>query len=182
MEISCAAAPARHTRCRKEGKRRDTAHYHTAPSPEKMICRNLLLIILNSCPCAAIFVVNVAQSSYEAKENHNITLEWTFTTKPDCPQNNYNIFLERMRENKVVYQYSVHDGVEVSESQDEQFVGRIQSDIDVLKEGQIRLNVSSLKIKDSGDYTCKLWIDHCAGSGSCTLNVTSKCSFINQYI
>ncbi|KAI3376110.1 hypothetical protein L3Q82_016642, partial [Scortum barcoo] len=41
---------------------------------EKMICRILLLITLTSCVCGT-FVVNVTQSSYQAEENQNITLE-----------------------------------------------------------------------------------------------------------
>ncbi|KAI3375620.1 hypothetical protein L3Q82_003932 [Scortum barcoo] len=49
---------------------------------EKMICRILLLITLTSCVCGT-FVVNVTQSSYQAEENQNITLEWTFTIKKE---------------------------------------------------------------------------------------------------
>ncbi|KAI3375593.1 hypothetical protein L3Q82_003906 [Scortum barcoo] len=64
----------------------DLLYYLTFKLPlmEKMICRILLLITLTSCVCGT-FVVNVTQSSYQAEENQNITLEWTFTIKKETP-------------------------------------------------------------------------------------------------
>ncbi|KAI3375608.1 hypothetical protein L3Q82_003916 [Scortum barcoo] len=58
-----------------------------------MICRILLLITLTSCVCGT-FVVNVTQSSYQAEENQNITLEWTFTIKKEMPLTSLYIFCE----------------------------------------------------------------------------------------
>ncbi|KAI3375623.1 hypothetical protein L3Q82_003938 [Scortum barcoo] len=49
---------------------------------------------------------------------------------------------------------SLHEGVEVPESQDEHFAGRVQFDKDVLREGRIRLHVSRLRTDDSGLYHC----------------------------
>ncbi|XP_047242492.1 uncharacterized protein LOC124881049 [Girardinichthys multiradiatus] len=69
--------------------------------------------------------------------------------------------------------YQVHEGVEVSESQDEQFSGRVQSDKDVLREGRIRLHVSRLRTEDSGLYPCDVMNDEGSGSGRCRLNVSA---------
>ncbi|MEQ2276079.1 hypothetical protein XENORESO_013362 [Xenotaenia resolanae] len=69
--------------------------------------------------------------------------------------------------------YQVHDGVEVSESQDEQFSGRVQSDKDVLREGRIRLHVSRLRTEDSGLYLCDVKTDEGSGSGRCRFNVSA---------
>ncbi|XP_036002795.1 uncharacterized protein LOC118565836 isoform X2 [Fundulus heteroclitus] len=137
---------------------------------EKMICRILLLIILNSCLCAT-FVVNVTQSSYQAEENHSITLEWTFTTTPDGPWRDLFIYCSLLTPRKESVLYQVHDGVEVSESQDEQFSGRVQSDKDVLREGRIRLHVSRLRTEDSGEYYCFVETEDSYGSDRCQLNV-----------
>ncbi|XP_036002762.1 uncharacterized protein LOC118565830 [Fundulus heteroclitus] len=145
---------------------------HLLDSREKMICRILLLIILNSCLCAATFVVNVTQSSYQAEENHSITLEWTFTTTPDRPWRFLFIYCSLLTPRKESVLYEVHDGVEVSESQDEQFSGRVQSDKDVLREGRIRLHVSRLRTEDSGEYYCDVKTDYGFGSGRCRLNVS----------
>ncbi|XP_039464557.1 uncharacterized protein LOC120438178 [Oreochromis aureus] len=136
-----------------------------------MICRILLLTILTSCVSGS-FVVNVTQSSYQAEENHNITLEWTFTTKPDRANKTLNILCEKTANNTSSILYQVHEGVEVSESQDAKFSGRVQSDKDALREGRIRLQLSRLRTDDSGLYLCEVNTDYGVNTGKCWLNVT----------
>ncbi|XP_075307976.1 uncharacterized protein LOC142369517 [Odontesthes bonariensis] len=138
-----------------------------------MICRILLLIILTSCVCAATFVVNVPQSSYQAEEKHSITLEWTFPTKPDSSWSSLFIFCELITDHRVLLLYRVHEGAEVSESQDEEFAGRVQSDKDALREGRLRLHVSRLRTEDSGLYLCEVKNEYGSGSGRCRLSVTA---------
>ncbi|XP_041841282.1 uncharacterized protein LOC121639810 isoform X1 [Melanotaenia boesemani] len=138
-----------------------------------MICRMLLLLILISSVCAATFVVNVTQSSYQAEENHNITLEWTFTTKPDVSWRFLFITCNLITDPRVPVLYHVHEGVEVPESQDGQFAGRVQSDKDVLREGRITLHVSRLRTNDSGLYVCDVKTDYGFSSGRCDLSVTA---------
>ncbi|KAL4007523.1 hypothetical protein ACER0C_001375 [Sarotherodon galilaeus] len=137
-----------------------------------MICRILLLIILTSCVSGS-FVVNVTQTSYQAEENHNITLEWTFTTKPDRSTKTLNILCELFNSHKSSVVYHVHEGVEVSESQDEKFSGRVQSDKDALREGRIRLQLSRLRTDDTGLYLCEVNTDYGFSVGRCQLNVTA---------
>ncbi|XP_030609355.1 uncharacterized protein LOC115797007 [Archocentrus centrarchus] len=140
---------------------------------EKMICRILLLLILTSCVSGS-FVVNVTQTSYQAEENHNITLEWTFTTNPDRSIKSLNILCDLITNSKQFVLYHVHEGVEVSESQDAKFSGRVQSDKDALREGRIRLQVSRLRTDDSGLYLCEVNTDDGFSVGRCQLNVTGK--------
>ncbi|CAJ1086538.1 uncharacterized protein LOC117807625 isoform X2 [Xyrichtys novacula] len=47
-----------------------------------MVSRFLLLVALSCCVCGT-FVVNVAHTSYQAKVNQEVTLEWTFTNNSD---------------------------------------------------------------------------------------------------
>ncbi|XP_026017065.1 uncharacterized protein LOC113018211 [Astatotilapia calliptera] len=149
------------------------------PSMEKMICRILLLIIFTSCVSGS-FVINVTQTCYQAEENHNITLEWTFTTKPDRSTKTLNILCELFISDKVSVLYHVHEGVEVSESQDEKFSGRVQSDKDALREGRIRLQLSRLRTDDSGLYLCEVNTDYGFGVGRCRLNVTAVRDFLES--
>ncbi|XP_031159877.1 uncharacterized protein LOC116053096 [Sander lucioperca] len=137
-----------------------------------MICSILLLIILTSC-VSGTFVVNVTQTSYQAEENHDITLEWTFTTNPHSSSNSLNIFCELITDLKNPVLFHLHEGVEVPESQDEQFAGRVQWDKDVLREGRLRLHVSRLRTEDSGLYKCQVITSHGSNSGKCWLNVTA---------
>ncbi|MEQ2222906.1 hypothetical protein ILYODFUR_031308, partial [Ilyodon furcidens] len=152
----------------------------TLTSREKMICRILLLIILNSCLCAT-FVVNVTQSCYQAEENHNITLEWTFTTRPHGSWRQLFIVCSLLAPHRELVLYQVHEGVEVSESQDQQFSGRVQSDKDVLREGRIRLHVSRLRTEDSGLYECEVKTDDGVGSAGCVLSVSGESQVIGSH-
>ncbi|KAM4714479.1 uncharacterized protein FYW61_019455 [Anableps anableps] len=138
-----------------------------------MISRILLLIILNSCLCAATFRVNVAQSCYQAEENHSITLEWTFTTTPHGSSRELFIDCSLLVPPRELILYQVLEGVEVPESQDEEFSGRVQTDKDVLREGRIRLHVSRLRTEDSGLYLCEVTTEDGSGSGRCHLNVSA---------
>ncbi|XP_068564184.1 uncharacterized protein [Cebidichthys violaceus] len=113
-----------------------------------MICWILLLFILTSCDCAPL-VVTVTQSSYQAEENHNITLEWTFTTRTDGSLKSINTICEMLTDVRAFILFHLHEGVEASESQDERFAGRVQFDKDVLREGRLRLHMSRLRTDDS---------------------------------
>ncbi|XP_071315764.1 programmed cell death 1 ligand 1-like isoform X2 [Trachinotus anak] len=138
---------------------------------EKMISC-FLLITLTSCVCAT-FVVTVTQSSYQAEENHNITLEWSFTPKPLTSHSSLIIYCQLITDHRVSVLYHVHEGVEVPESQDEQFSGRVQSDRDALREGRVRLHVSRLRTEDSGLYQCQVLTPDGRGSETCLLNVSA---------
>ncbi|XP_032439805.1 uncharacterized protein LOC116733139 [Xiphophorus hellerii] len=138
----------------------------------KMISRILLLLILSSCLCAT-FVVNVTQSSYQAQENHSITLEWTFTTKTQGSWRELFIYCSLLAPHKELVLYQVHEGVEFPDSQYEQFSGRVQIDKDVLREGRIRLHVSRLRTEDSGLYLCDVKTEDGSSNAECRLNITA---------
>ncbi|XP_038160997.1 uncharacterized protein LOC119796484 isoform X2 [Cyprinodon tularosa] len=118
---------------------------------------------------AATFVVNVTQSSYQAEENHNITLEWTFTTRPNRTWIIYCCVLTLPRE---IVLYSVYEDVEETEFTDEHFKGRVQMDKDVLREGRIRFHLSRLRTEDSGLYVCNIRTDYGEGSADCNVTIT----------
>ncbi|XP_067379888.1 CD276 antigen-like isoform X1 [Channa argus] len=138
----------------------------------KMMFRILLLINLISC-VSGTFVVNVTQTSYQAEENHNITLEWTFTTKPQSSISSLNILCSLFLDRNILVLFHLHDGVEVSESQDQKFSGRVWLDKDVLREGRIRLQLSKLRTEDSGLYLCEVKSDDGSSIKDCQLSVTA---------
>ncbi|XP_026016139.1 uncharacterized protein LOC113017194 isoform X2 [Astatotilapia calliptera] len=118
------------------------------------------------------FVVDVTQSSYQAEENHNITLEWTFTTKPDTSLSSLKVFCILNNGHKYWTFYHLYDGVEFSEDQDKKFSGRVQSDKDALREGRLRLQLSRLRTEDSGLYLCEVDTGYGRGYNSCRLTVS----------
>ncbi|XP_039678494.1 uncharacterized protein LOC120573105 isoform X4 [Perca fluviatilis] len=139
---------------------------------EKMICSILLLIILTTCVSGTL-VVNVTQTSYQAEENHHITLEWTFTTNPHTSSNSLYIYCVLLTDLRPSVLFYLHEGVEAPEFQHEKFAGRVQWDKDVLREGRLRLHVSRLRTEDSGLYECKVHTSNERSSGKCWLHVTA---------
>ncbi|KAM4564236.1 uncharacterized protein V3H82_013288 [Fundulus diaphanus] len=123
--------------------------------------------------------VDVTQSSYLAEKDNNITLEWTFTTTPDCSSDVSHIFCVRVNDSARLYETVA--GVVVSQFHGEQFLGRVQCDEDVLRKGRLRLHVSNLKIEDSGVYNCKVKIGNCLGSKRCALKVIDSLSSMHHY-
>ena len=67
--------------------------------------------------------------------------------------------------------------------QDQQFVGRVQLDKDVLRDGRLRLHVSRLRTEDSGWYLCDVKTNYGVDFGECRLNVSGKLveNFINRF-
>lgn len=121
-----------------------------------------------------IFEVNVTQTSYQEEEGQNITLEWTFTTYPHSSLKSLYVFCNAILDQKSSALLRLSKGVEVSESQAEQFAGRVQCDKDSLKEGRIRLNISRLRTEDSGLYKCEVNTEHGGGIKKCRLIVTAQ--------
>ncbi|KAK2863260.1 hypothetical protein Q5P01_002793 [Channa striata] len=68
---------------------------------------------------------------------------------------------------KVLYQ--MINGVEYPESQSEQFAGRVQLDRDALRDGQIRLHLSTVTAEDSGNYRCDLAFNYDKNTGTWSL-------------
>lgn len=50
----------------------------------------------------------------------------------------------------------MYTGVELPESQHQQFSGRVHLDKDALRRGQMRLHLSRVTAEDSGEYWCEL--------------------------
>ncbi|KAI9524478.1 hypothetical protein NQZ68_018161 [Dissostichus eleginoides] len=148
-------------------------------STEKMILLTPLLLFLASC-VSGTFVVNVTQASYQAEENQNITLEWTFSTRRDTSLSSISTLCFLRTETKT-YVFHLYKGIEVPKSQDLQFAGRVQWDKDVLTEGRLTLHVSRLRTNDSGFYVCDILVIPGGNkSRGCWLNVTAAAELQTQ--
>ncbi|KAK1890194.1 Programmed cell death 1 ligand 1 [Dissostichus eleginoides] len=122
-----------------------------------MIFIMLLLLFLTSC-FSGTFVVNVTQTSYQAEENQNITLEWTFSTRRDTSLSSISTLCQMFTDGRYSVLFHLYQGIESPESQDPQFAGRVQWDKDVLTEGRLTLHVSRLRTNDSGFYMCDILV------------------------
>nr|XP_020444611.1 uncharacterized protein LOC109953471 [Monopterus albus] len=119
------------------------------------------------------FVAEWSIRSYQAEENGDVTLEWTFRSRTCSPFKSLSILCYQSTVHKDSVLFHLYKGVEVPESQDEQFSGRVQWDTDVLREGQLRLHVSRLRTEDSGLYWCRFKTGRGFSSDRCHLSVTA---------
>ncbi|KAI4798570.1 hypothetical protein KUCAC02_021968 [Chaenocephalus aceratus] len=134
----------------------------------------LLLLLFLTCCVYGTFVVNVTQTSYQAEENQNITLEWTFSTRRDTSLRSISIVCEMFTEIRISVLFHLQGGIESPESQDPEFAGRVQWDKDVLTEGRLTLHVSRVRTSDSGFYVCDILVrPDGTNSRRCWLNVTA---------
>ncbi|XP_008322796.1 uncharacterized protein LOC103389241 [Cynoglossus semilaevis] len=118
------------------------------------------------------FEVSVSQSSYQEKENDNVTLEWTFTTSTNTSSNPLYVLCKLITHHKGAILYQLHESMEIPESQGQQFSGRVHCDKDVLGEGRIRLHLSRLRTEDAGWYVCSVWTNYGSSSKECELVVS----------
>lgn len=137
-----------------------------------LLLKNLLLLSLISSVCGT-FEVNAAQTSYQAEENEDITLEFMFTTKADTSPDRFEIYCELLADNEHVVVFHLYEGEEFLWSQNKQFAGRVQYDKHLLREGRLILNVSRLRTRDSGRYLCTVVTSSGSNTGRCSLNVTA---------
>ncbi|CAJ1085775.1 uncharacterized protein LOC117814164 isoform X3 [Xyrichtys novacula] len=143
-----------------------------------MVSRFLLLMALSVCVSGTL-VVKVAQRSYQAEEDQDLILEWTFKPKPDSSLKTLNIFCDMFNNQKDPVLFHLHEGVEVPQKEGD-FVGRVQYDKEVLKEGQIRLHVSSLRTEDSGWYRCEVLTEYGSSWDRCHLSVTERNQTVSE--
>ena len=90
--------------------------------------------------------------NYQAEENSDITVEWSFSSRADISISSLKIHCVSVPETKVFY----HLDRSVDESLHEQFAGRVRCDEDALRTGRVRLHVSRVRADDSGLYLCRM--------------------------
>uniref|UniRef100_A0A669C0V0 Immunoglobulin V-set domain-containing protein n=1 Tax=Oreochromis niloticus TaxID=8128 RepID=A0A669C0V0_ORENI len=118
-----------------------------------------------------------------AEENHNITLEWTFTTKPDRSSKTLNILCELFISHKSSVLYHVHEGVEIffynSDTDtevypDENYRGRLHCDPRLARKGRLECLLTDVRLNDTGTYDCMIVLNRESSYKTCDLNVKGK--------
>ncbi|KAF3698027.1 hypothetical protein EXN66_Car013708 [Channa argus] len=112
-----------------------------------------LLVGLTFSVCA-MFPAKLSQLFYQTEENY-VIFSWDTQTKTDLSLTNLVCFIQSDPPKLL---YHMVNGAEYPQS--EQFAGRVQVDRDALREGQIRLHLSTVTAEDSGKYRCDLAVNY----------------------
>nr|XP_020444030.1 uncharacterized protein LOC109953028 [Monopterus albus] len=115
----------------------------------------LLLFILTSSVWGTV-VLKMTQTFYQTEENNSISIRWDTENKTDLSLINLVCFLSE----GLKCLFDMRNGVEVPESQHQQFAGRVHLDKDALRDGRVTLHLSRVTAEDSGSYWCELAADY----------------------
>nr|XP_023656941.1 programmed cell death 1 ligand 1-like isoform X1 [Paramormyrops kingsleyae] len=114
----------------------------------KTVILLLFFLLSNS---KALFTVEMSPN-YLAELHENVTMECRFP--PGDGKAVLSVFWERLSPPPRVEVYKMVDGRKDVDSQDPQFRGRVQLQDDELTKGRALLQISDVKINDSGTYQC----------------------------
>ncbi|XP_039874836.1 uncharacterized protein LOC120725856 isoform X1 [Simochromis diagramma] len=116
-----------------------------------------ILLFLGLASSVWTFVLKRTATVFEAKEDDNITIRLDSQLQADVSLADM-MCVFHSDVTKILFK--MIRGVEDSESQDEQFAGRVQTDRDALRGGRIRLHLSRVTAEDSGSYRCDVAADY----------------------
>ncbi|KAL4007521.1 hypothetical protein ACER0C_001373 [Sarotherodon galilaeus] len=116
-----------------------------------------ILLFLSLVSSVWTFVLKRTPTVFEAKEDDNITISLDSQLQADVSLADM-MCVFHSDATKILFK--MIRGVEDSESQDEQFAGRVQTDRDALRGGRIRLHLSRVTAEDSGSYRCDVSADY----------------------
>ncbi|KAL4007520.1 hypothetical protein ACER0C_001372 [Sarotherodon galilaeus] len=116
-----------------------------------------ILLFLSLASSVWTFVLKRTPTVFEAKEDDNITISLDSQLQADVSLADM-MCVFHSDATKILFK--MIRGVEDSESQDEQFAGRVQTDRDALRGGRIRLHLSRVTAEDSGNYRCDVSADY----------------------
>ncbi|XP_063317788.1 uncharacterized protein LOC134616723 isoform X3 [Pelmatolapia mariae] len=116
-----------------------------------------ILLFLGLASSIWTFVLKRTPTVFEAKEDDNITIRLDSQLQADVSLADM-MCVFHSDVTKILFK--MIRGVEDSESQDEQFAGRVQTDRDALRGGRVRLHLSRVTAEDSGSYRCDVAADY----------------------
>ena len=101
---------------------------------------------------SALFTVQVTRPSHQAEFGGNVTMECTFLSGGS--EQNLSVFWSRIHPDSFMEVYRMENGKEDLQFQNPRYRGRVQLRRSELKNGRAVLEISNLRINDSGMYQC----------------------------
>ncbi|XP_067379872.1 uncharacterized protein [Channa argus] len=114
------------------------------------------VIVLTALISSVSVTANMSTTDYQTEENNNVTITWDIQTQLEMSLT--NLICYQSKPPKVLYQ--MINGIENTESQHQRFAGRVQLDRSSLKEGRVKIHLSTVTAEDSGNYWCDLAADY----------------------
>uniref|UniRef100_UPI0037E86C46 programmed cell death 1 ligand 1-like n=1 Tax=Semicossyphus pulcher TaxID=241346 RepID=UPI0037E86C46 len=114
----------------------------------------VLQVIFQPALSAVLFTVEVEQPLYESEFGGDVVMGCRFKPKLSDPRADLKVTWNRIPSASGRHVLWMDNGKEHFESQDPDFQGRVKLLTDELKDGWAKLQISKLRISDSGMYQC----------------------------
>ncbi|XP_058853289.1 programmed cell death 1 ligand 1-like isoform X3 [Acipenser ruthenus] len=113
----------------------------------------VLLLVTHYPFSTALFTVEMAKTLYLAEFGNTVKMECRFPTGGSL--DSINVYWHRMLSNGSEYEvYTLLNGNQDLQSQHPEYKGRVHMKPDLLRKGRAELEISNVKISDSGSYRC----------------------------
>lgn len=119
----------------------------------------VFLVILTSLlwqTVSALFTVDVEQGSYQAQFQGNVTMGCRFQPQSGKEPADLTVIWQRISPGQTREVYRFENGKADLEAQDPWFRSRARLVLEELGEGRAKLEVTQLRINDSGTYQCQV--------------------------
>ncbi|MGH0133275.1 UNVERIFIED_CONTAM: hypothetical protein FKN15_039732 [Acipenser sinensis] len=113
----------------------------------------VLLLVTHYPFSTALFTVEMAKTLYLAEFGNTVKMECRFPTGGSL--DSINVYWHRMLSNGSEYEvYTLLNGNQDLQSQHPEYKERVYMKPDLLRKGRAELEISNVKISDSGSYRC----------------------------
>ncbi|KAM6975555.1 uncharacterized protein LKV04_014902 [Tautogolabrus adspersus] len=142
----------------------------------------LVLQVMFQPSLTVLFTVEVEQTTYDSEFGGDIVLGCRFQPHLSSPHADLKVTWHRIQTASTQHVYWLANGKEHLESQDPAYRGRVKLLTEELKNGLARLQISKLKISDSGTYTCLVQTSEGADYKPIALSVKAPYKAITKHI
>ncbi|XP_060917088.1 programmed cell death 1 ligand 1-like isoform X2 [Labrus mixtus] len=142
----------------------------------------LVLQVMFQPSLTVLFTVEVEQSTYDSEFGGDVVLGCRFQPNLSTPLADIKVTWHRIHSASTQHVYWLANGKEHLESQDPAYKGRVKLLREELKTGLARLQISGLKISDSGTYKCLVQTSEGADYKPITLSVKATYKAITKDI
>ncbi|XP_020485536.2 programmed cell death 1 ligand 1 isoform X2 [Labrus bergylta] len=142
----------------------------------------LVLQVMFQPSLTVLFTVEVEQSTYDSEFGGDVVLGCRFQPNLSNPLADIKVSWHRIHSASTQHVYWLANGKEHLESQDPAYKDRVKLLTEELKNGLARLQISRLKINDSGTYKCLVQTSEGADYKPITLSVKATYKAITKDI
>ncbi|XP_068609323.1 programmed cell death 1 ligand 1-like [Brachionichthys hirsutus] len=142
----------------------------------------VILQVMFQPSLSGLLTVEAEQTTYRSEFGGDVVMSCRFQPKLLNPQDYRKVIWYWISSTSAREVYRMDSGVERLTSQDPVYQGRVRLLTDELKEGWVRLQVSSLRIQDSGTYQCLVHTGEGADFKEVALSVEAPYKTVTKHI